>query len=222
MAKILYVEDDPVLGKGLTVHLQASGHDVVWETTIAKAREAEATNPFEVLLLDVNLPDGSGLDFCHELRKRGSKLPVIVLTARSDDDSLVTGFECGANDYMKKPFSNRELVTRIQYHLKEPFMREVQIRNGPVLILLNQRKVLVNGTEIDFNRREFDIFVHLVKNPGTIMSREQLITAIGSENMLDRTIDSHLSHIRGRLKTANASQVTIRSVYGVGYTMDIE
>jgi two-component system OmpR family response regulator len=222
MAKILLLEDDPVLGKGLAVHLETAGYEVVWETSLTRARATETQTRFDLLILDLNLPDGSGFDLCRDVRARGSRLPIMMLTARTDDDSVVDGFEAGANDYIKKPFSNRELLVRIQTQLKEPFLREEQIRCGPVLVLVSQRKVLIDGTEIDFNRREFDIFCHLTKSPGAVVSREQVIQAIdSSDNILDRTIDSHLSHIRNKLKKKNVRSVAIRSVYGVGYTLEL-
>lgn len=223
MARILLLEDDPVLGKGLQVHLETAGYQVEWQTHLAKARDSESQSQFDLLLLDVNLPDGSGFDLCREVRKGGSRLPILMLTARSDEDSVVAGFESGANDYIRKPFSNRELLARIQSHLKEPFARDEQIRCGPVLVLVDQRKVMIDGQDMEFNRREFDIFVHLIKSPGAILSREQLITAIDSaDNILDRTIDSHFSHIRARLKKKGVQKVAIRSVYGVGYTLEMQ
>jgi DNA-binding response OmpR family regulator len=222
MAKILLLEDDPILGKGLQVHLTTAGYDVVWETQLGKARSSESQGDFDLLLLDVNLPDGSGFDLAKDVRASGSRLPILMLTARSDEDSVVAGFESGANDYIRKPFSNRELLARIQSHLKEPFARDEQIRCGPVLVLIDQRKVMIDGQDMEFNRREFDIFVHLARAPGTVLSREQLITRIDSaDNILDRTIDSHFSHIRSKLKKKNVQNVAIRSVYGVGYTLEL-
>src|SRR2546422_335972 len=104
MAQILLLEDDPFLGKGLSVQLKAAGYDVTWQPTVLQAKASVATTQFDLLILDVNLPDGSGLEFCKAERDRGVKNPIIVLTARTDDDSVVSGFECGANDYVKKPF----------------------------------------------------------------------------------------------------------------------
>lgn len=223
MAKILLLEDDPVLGKGLMINLNAAGHEVTWETKIESARIQEAEKAFDLLLLDVNLPDGSGLDFCTSVRQRGSRLPILMLTARTDEDSVVKGFEYGANDYVKKPFSTRELLARIQSHLKEPFARGEQMRLGPITVLLDQRRVLIDNVDLELNRREFDIFCHLVKAPGAVLSREQLLNSLGNgDNILDRTIDSHFSHIRAKLKKKSINRVTIKSVYGVGYTLEIE
>jgi len=222
MAQILLLEDDPFLGKGLVVQLKAAGHEVTWQSTVVQAKASVAATAFDLLILDVNLPDGSGLDFCKNERDRGVKNPIIVLTARTDDDSVVSGFECGANDYVKKPFSNRELLARIQALLKEPFVKDEKIRIGPIMISVAQRKVAVNGTDIPLNRREFDIFVHLAKTPGVVLSRDQLLQGIDSgADIMDRTIDSHFSHIRAKLKKSGIDSVVIRSVYGVGYTLEV-
>lgn len=222
MAKILLVEDDPVLGRGLSMNLQRAGHEVTWEHRLQNARTAEAAIPFDLLILDVNLPDGSGFDLCREMRNKGSRLPILMLTARTDEDSVVTGISSGANDYIRKPFSLRELEARIQLQLKEPFQRDEQLRRGPVLILFSQRKVLINGVDMEFNRREFDIFAQMLRNNGAVMSREQLLMALnGNDNIMDRTIDSHFSHIRAKLKKHQITNVAIRSVYGVGYTLEI-
>jgi DNA-binding response OmpR family regulator len=221
MAKILLLEDDPILGKGLQVHLQSTGHQVTWLTTVGQARQRPEEH-HDLLLLDVNLPDGTGFDYCRELRKDGRQLPILMLTARADEDSVVSGFEAGANDYVRKPFSNRELVARIQSHLKEQTAREDQLRYGPIVVLLNQRRVLISGVDLELNRREYEIFQCLVKMPGGVLTREQLIQGLDTaENILDRTIDSHFSHIRAKLKKKGIDRVYIRSVYGVGYKLEI-
>lgn len=222
MARILLVEDDPVLGRGLHLTLKAAGHDVIWETKLAGARAREASGKLDLIVLDVNLPDGSGLDLCREIRDRGSRLPIVMLTARTDEDSVVAGIESGANDYIRKPFSTKELLARIRSQLMEPARREEQIRQGNVLILMSSRKVKIHDVEIDFNRREFDIFACLARNAGNVLSRDQLIAAIAvGDAIVDRTIDSHLSHIRLKLKKNRIGDVNIRSVYGVGYKLEV-
>jgi two-component system, OmpR family, response regulator len=222
MAKILLLEDDPFLGKGLAIQLKTGGHEVSWQTSLAGARSVEETQAFDLFIFDVNLPDGSGLDLCAEFRAKGSKLPILILTAKTDEDSVVNGFESGANDYVKKPFNNRELLARIQFLLREPFLKEEKIRVGPIMVLVDQRKVVIEGRDLELNRREFEIFRHLAKSPGAVLSREQIITAMDpAENILDRTIDSHFSHIRAKLKKNGVDTVFIRSVYGVGYTLEV-
>ncbi len=220
MSIILLVEDDPVLGRSLSVGLEAEGYQVSWAMDLASARSKNRQSAFDLILLDVNLPDGTGFDFCREIRDEGSRIPIIMLTARSDEDSAVTGLHMGANDYVKKPFGSKELQARIQVALKEPVLREQQIRYGPVLALLGQRKILIDKIEIDFNRREFDIFAYLLARPEAVISREDLISATNNEGeIFDRTIDSHVSHIRNKLKKLEVAGVAIQSVYGVGYRL---
>ena len=223
MAKILLLEDDPILGKALKLSLEVASHKVEWAQTIAEARNRNEQQQLDLLLFDVNLPDGSGADLCQEIRSSGSRIPIIMLTARADEDSVVDGLTAGANDYMKKPFSNRELLVRIQNALKEPLVRESQLRKGPVLLLIEQRKLLIDNQEIKLNRKEFEIFRCLLTNSGAIMSRENVLNFVkGSEDISDRRIDSHLSHIRTKLKNSNISSVSIKAVYGIGYTLDIQ
>lgn len=221
MAKILLVEDDPILGKGLHVNLSLEGYQADWAQDLKSARYSNSMGKYDLILLDVNLPDGSGFTLLEEIRKAKSRVPIIVLTAKSDEDSVVEGLSLGANDYIRKPFSQKELLARIKTALREPILRENQHRLGTILILQEQRKVLIEEKEIDFNRREFDIFSYLVQHPKAVISRESLIQALNqSEDINDRTIDSHLSHIRSKLKKSEVSTVSIKSVYGVGYTLE--
>lgn len=222
VAKILLVEDDPILGKGLMLNLELDGHRVTWEQTLKGARHRNDNFEYDLMLLDLNLPDGSGLTLCHEIRETDSRLPIIILTAKTDEDSVVTGLAYGANDYVKKPFSSKELLARIKTALREPGRREDQLRVGPVLVLLDQRRALVDGHDLELNRREFDIFAHLVRRASAVVSREQIITLLNPEGeMTDRTIDSHVSHIRSKLKKSHSTAVTISSVYGMGYKLEV-
>lgn len=222
MARILLLEDDPILGKGLKVNLELSGHKITWETTLKSAHLRNDSEAFELMILDLNLPDGTGLTFCQQVRSKGSRIPILILSARADEDTVEAGFEAGADDYIKKPFSQRELLARIKSALREPALRDEQIRAGPILILVDQRRVMIEGQEIDLKRREFDIFTYLTRNLGAVVSREKIIEALSSgEDLDDRTVDSHLSHIRARLKKSGVAGVQILSVYGVGYRLEI-
>lgn len=221
MAKILIVEDDPILGKGLNLNLNLEGYQTQWVQDLKSARYANSMAVFDLILLDVNLPDGSGFTLLEEIRNAKSRISIIMLTAKSDEDSVVEGLSLGANDYIKKPFSQKELLARIKTALKEPTLRENQTRLGSILILKEQRRVLIEEKEVDFNRREFDIFTYLVQHPKAVISREKLIESLNQgEELNDRTIDSHLSHIRSKLKKYEITSVVIKSVYGVGYTLE--
>ncbi len=222
MVKILLVEDDPLIGKSLLENLTSEGYNVTWSKTLTNARHQNENDKFDLMLLDLNLPDGLGLNLCQELRAADSRMPIIILTAKTDEESIINGLVYGANDYVKKPFGLGELMARIKVALREPMIREEQIRVGPLLILLRQNRILIDGVELHLNRREFYIFTFLAKNKEMVVSREQIIEKLntGSE-LVDRTIDSHLSHIRKKIKKLGVTSVSITGVYGMGYKMEV-
>jgi two-component system OmpR family response regulator len=222
MAKILLVEDDPSLGQGLVLNLELDHHRVNWEQSLAGGRNRNQNFEYDLIVLDLNLPDGSGLELCREIRESGSHIPVIILTANTDEDSVVNGFSMGATDYVKKPFSTREFLARVKAALREQATREDQFRVGPVLVLENQRRVLVDGKEVDLTPREFDIFSILAKRIESVVSRENIISSLSlADELTDRTMDSHVSHIRQKLRKAEANTLSISSVYGVGYKLEL-
>ena len=221
MSKILFVEDDPVLGRSLSVNLEIEGYGVVWVRDLKSAIKVNATEAFNLVVLDLGLPDGNGLSFCSRLREAHSRVPIIILTAQTDEESVVEGLTQGANDYVRKPFGARELLARIKTVLREPSLRENQVRFGELVVLIDQRKSFYDGKEIELSRREFDILSFFVQHAEAVVSRERLIEAVDSGSEInDRTIDPHVSHVRARLRTAGAQLLQISPVYGVGYRLE--
>jgi DNA-binding response OmpR family regulator len=221
MLNILLVEDDPVLGRGLSVNLELEGYRVLWVKDLKSAIKTNSQEKLDLVILDLGLPDGSGLNFLSEVRNTGSRLPILILTAQTDEDSVVEGLQNGANDYVRKPFGNKELLARIKNTLKEPQSREAQIRFGDVLILFEKRQVVYKETEIELNRREFDILSYFIQHAETVVTREALLQILDKDGeIFDRTIDSHVSHLRTRLRQAGVTSIQISSVYGVGYRME--
>lgn len=219
--KILIVEDDPAIARGLQVNLESEGYQTDWANSLKQAFEKQNSQQVNLVLLDLGLGNESGFDFLKWMRDQGSRLPIIILTAQTDEDSVVQGLQLGANDYVKKPFGNRELMARIKAALREPMMRDEQVRIDPILILLEKRVVLFNQEPIELNRREFDILLFLGRRMDSIVSRETLIQSIDKEGeIFDRTIDSHVSHLRSKLKKAGVIELKISSVYGVGYRLE--
>lgn len=218
---ILLVEDDPVLARGLQLTLQAEGYGIVWADNLKSAFDKNQKEKLGLVILDLGLTDGSGFDFLNEVRNSGSRLPIIILTAQSDEDSLIEGLQQGANDYMKKPFSNRELVARIKAVLREPQVREAQTRYSDLLLLHDQRIVKFKESNIEMNRREFDVLHFLIQRAEMIVTREALMEHIDKDgDIFDRTIDSHVSHLRSRFKAAGVTNIKISSVYGLGYRLE--
>ena len=221
MIKILLVEDDPALGKGLKMNLEYEGYEVEWARDLRTAVRLNDELKFDLTLLDLGLPDGNGISFCDRTRAAGSRLPIIILTAQADEESVVKGLMAGANDYVRKPFGTRELVARIKTVLREPKVREDQIRFENLVLLRDQRKVMWGASEIDLNRREFDLLTVLVENGESVVTRESLLARLDREGeILDRTMDSHLSHIRTKFRKAGVLGIQISSVYGVGYRLE--
>jgi len=221
MIQILLVEDDPGLARGLQINLELEGYKFFRAENIQQARKLNSENSFHLVILDLGLPDGHGFDFLRDLRTSGSRLPVIILTAQADEDSVVEGLQLGANDYMRKPFGNKELLARIKAILREPQRRERQIRYSDLLILIDQRSARFGETNIELNRREFDILLFLVERADNIVTREALLELFDKDGeIFDRTIDSHVSHLRSKLKKADVQAIKISSVYGVGYRLE--
>jgi two-component system OmpR family response regulator len=218
---VLMVEDDPAIARGLQVNLELEGFRVFWAADLRKAHLFNAKEELDLVILDLGLPDGSGFDFLTKLRSEGSRLPIIILTAKTDEDSVVDGLNRGAIDFMRKPFSNKELIARIKAVLRKPPDIEEQLRYGELLILVKQRVVKFKEQSLDLNRREFDIILYLMQRADTVVSRESLLQMIDKDGeIFDRTIDSHVSHIRTRLRQCGVISVKISSVYGVGYRME--
>lgn len=222
MAKIFLLEDDLILGEAIRLQLELENYEVIWARSLAEAQNLPAKDDgVDLCLLDVNLPDGSGFDFCRKLRQTGGEAPVIFLTARTDEESVLQGFDEGANDYMRKPFSNRELVARIRHQLGEKKTADDVIRFSGLTLVKNKQILSDGERQVRLNRREFEILQHLFKKPGDTVTREMLLDQLNTGGeIFDRTIDSHISHIRSKLRKNGVDKVHIISVYGMGYRLE--
>ncbi len=222
MMDLLLVEDDPVLGRGLSINLELSGYKVHWAKSLAEGAETYKNKTLNLIILDLNLPDGNGISFLKSIREANAKLPVIILTAKTDEDAVVEGLQAGANDYVRKPFGQKELLARIQTTLREqPENKNSQIRYGELLLLPEQRKIMAGEVEVDLHRREYDILSYFIQNAETVVSRQSLLNFLDKDGeIFDRTIDSHVSHVRARLRQAQVKGIQISSVYGIGYRLE--
>ena len=212
--RVLLVEDDEPIAESLTRGLSRYGFEVRWVRTGAEALAAE---DFALALVDLGLPDVDGLDVCRELRARGD-VPIIVISARSDEVDRVVGLEIGADDYVTKPFGVREVVARVRAVLRrvQPVQREPEA-HGRVRIDRRGRRVHLDGGEVELTPKEFDLLAFLAEEPGAVFTREQIMEAVWDENWFGptKTLDVHVGVLRRKLGDA-ASLETVR---GVGFRL---
>jgi len=217
--RVLLVEDDEKLGRQIVDNLSEAGFEATWAKT---GTEALGINPepFSLLVLDLMLPGAHGLDVLKHLR-RGSDVPVLVLSARNDTADKVRALELGADDYVTKPFWPEELVARVQARLRRPTLQRAGlIEAGDLAIDLVSRRVHVAGDSIELTKVEFDLLAALARRPGAAIPRSWLV-----ENVLDpdragteRTLDVHVSRLRKKLGPCARCVAT---VWGVGYRLEI-
>jgi DNA-binding response OmpR family regulator len=215
-AQLLLVEDDPSIGALVTAYLEQTGYRVAW----ARSGE-EALSIFESLrprlvILDIGLPGQDGFDVCRELRAR-SPVPVLMLTARDEEVDRVAGLEVGADDYVTKPFSPRELAARVKAVLRraEPAPQRTRLELGDVVLDPDAREVTVAGEPIELTGKEFDLLAYLLENAGIVVSRDQLLDRVWGMSYAGgtRTVDVHVAQLRRKLGRPEA----IRTFRGSGY-----
>lgn len=219
---VLLVEDDPILGKSIKTTLELESFKVEWCKNVQDTLKLIEDHEFQCILLDIGLPDGNGISLCKELRKEFQKTPIIFLTAQTDEDSLLMAFEAGGNDFLRKPFSQRELLARIKAHTRDSSGSKSNTAYRDLKIDLDKREVRFNDKMIELNNTEIQILYCLSMNAEKIVTRDRLMEFLGKGGEIyDRTIDSHISHIRKELKGNEVTKIQIRSVYGVGYKLEI-
>jgi two-component system response regulator RegX3 len=218
---ILLVEDETSITEPLAEALRSEGFDTEVAGTVAQALELARRDP-DLVLLDVMLPDGSGLDVCRELRSR-SRVPIIMLTARGEESDRIVGLELGADDYVVKPFSAREVVARIRAVLRradapEP-TEDGPIEIGGLRLDPSRREALLAGEALELSRKEFDLLHLLMRNAGSVVSRERLIDEVWDPNWFGstKTLDVHVSGIRRKLSDDPSRPRYLHTVRGVGF-----
>ena len=220
--KILIIEDEPDIRKTLEYNISREGYEVICASSLSEGRQELESASFTLLLLDLMLPDGSGLDLCRELKqdKSLSSMPVIILTAKDDEVDKVVGFELGADDYVTKPFSVRELILRVKAVLKRGERKsdnmEVQRQFGELKIDVDSHEVFVNDEQVSLTALEFKLLRQLVDRRGRVQSRDQLLSDVWgySSDVTTRTVDTHIKRLREKLGGMGKYVQTIR---GVGY-----
>lgn len=217
--KILLVEDDSQILKSLSMGLSFSGYEVATAENLSQAWTKFSNHPYDILLLDVNLPDGTGIEFCQRVRATGKEIPVIFLSARTDEETVVKGISSGGDDYIRKPFGIEELKVRMTTLLKKSAPPRNLLQAGPLQLDLERRTATLLGAPLTLGRREFDILAFLAKKAGDVATRDHILSNLDEKpDLYDRTIDSHMSHLRRKLREAGEG-VQIVAVYGVGYRL---
>jgi len=222
--RILVVEDEPAIADTITYALQTEGLEAVWCSTGGEAMRVLKENGISLIVLDVGLPDTNGFDLCKQIRKT-SGVPIIFLTARTDEIDRVVGLEIGGDDYVPKPFSPRELTARVKAVLRRsplaPGGPEATRVDSPFVIDKQRMKVSYFGQPLELSRYEFRLLEVLTRRPGWVFSREKLMDLVWEvpEASMERTVDTHVKTIRAKLHQIRPDIDPIQTHRGVGYSI---
>jgi DNA-binding response OmpR family regulator len=222
MYKILIVEDQADLAKGLEVNLKKEGYSVLKAATGEEGLKLAIQESPQLIILDIMLPGISGLDVCRELRSRSIDTAIIMLTAKSDEVDRVVGLELGADDYITKPFSLRELLARVRVRLRRLPVQKEQLskyRFGNVEVDFDKYIAKVRGKPVDLTQREFEILRYMIRNRGDVISRDRLLDEVWGyqDYPTTRTVDTHILKLRKKIEEDPANPKYIISIYGGGY-----
>ncbi|HEY2900048.1 MAG TPA: response regulator [Polyangia bacterium] len=223
-AHVLVVEDEPKLRAVLVNYLQAAGYECTALGDGAAALAALQARQFDMVLLDWMLPGMDGLALCQTVRRTGPT-PIIMVTARVDEADRLIGLDAGADDYVCKPFSPREVVARVKALLRRTRLGAPSAPAPPVRLRIDDaaHRVLLDGRELRLTHVEFRLISALAHAPGTVWSRDKLLRALYEDSRVvtDRTVDTHVKNVRRKLQEASPGDEIIASVFGVGYRMDL-
>jgi DNA-binding response OmpR family regulator len=214
--RILLAEDDPALQEVMTQSLLALGHRVEGASSLASAKHWWRVQPFDAVLLDLNLPDGSGLTALREARSRGDKTPVIVLTARNRTDERIAGLDAGADDYMGKPFEMAEVEARLRALVRRSAGADDVVTVGRLRLDRRERRMYLGDADWPLPAREFEVLVELLSPVGRVVSKRMLSDKLSDtdEALGDNALESFISRLRKRMVGTGASILTVR---GLGY-----
>jgi len=223
--RILVVEDEPSVADAITYALSTEGYAPTRCGTGAECLDASAATAFDLVILDVGLPDVSGFEVCRRIR-RGSDVPIIFLTARADEIDRVVGLEIGADDYLVKPFSPRELTARVRAVLRRSERRPAAApatlaSSVPFSVDADRSSISYFGTPLPLTRYEYRVLEVLVGRPGRVFSREALMNRAWEEPeaSMERTVDAHIKSIRAKLESVRAGEEPILTHRGLGYAL---
>ncbi len=228
VTRILIVDDDPTVAEVVAGYLERADFEAVRVGDGLEALQHVARESFDLVVLDRMLPGLDGLDVCRVLRAQHPGLPIVMLTARGEEDDRVAGLQVGADDYVTKPFSPRELVLRVQSVLRRSAPPENDVGESPVLrdgdlqVDVGARRVIRAGQEVPLTVREFDLLAFLLSRPGHAFSREQLMKSVWGWDFGDKsTVTVHVRRLREKIEDDPTNPVRLTTVWGVGYRWDV-
>lgn len=223
MRKILIIEDERGIADTIIYSLTTEGFESIWVSTGEAGIKKTGEESIDLIILDIGLPDISGFELIKQIRKKYG-IPVIFLTARSDEIDRIVGFELGADDYVVKPFSPRELTARVKAVLRRRSNEKINPHasgDSPFDIDPNKRQILFYGEKLNLSRYEYEILCLLCKRPGWVFTREKIMEMVWAEpeESFDRTVDAHIKTLRAKLKTINPDCDPIETHRGIGYSL---
>jgi DNA-binding response OmpR family regulator len=226
VADLLVVEDDETIGTALTSGLRAHGHAVSWQRTARSALGALEGRGFDLVLLDLGLPDLDGVELCRRIRCLQPGTVIVMLTARSEEMDVVVGLEAGADDYLTKPFRFGELLARVRAHLRRSAAlppSHAALTVGELVVDGAARRVTLAGTEVVLRTKEFDLLARLTVDAGTAVSRETLMADVWDAHWFGstKTLDVHVAALRRKLATGGTSPPSITTLRGHGYRLEL-
>ncbi len=223
--QILLVDDEPGLRKTLSDRLRAEGYGVTTASTGPAGERMARKGDYDVIILDLMLPSKDGLDICRDLRRDGLSSPVLMLTARDETADKVAGFKSGADDYMTKPFESAELLARVEALLRRARLADSHAEEytfGSVVVRARAGQVLRNGEDVRMAAQEFKLLCFLVRNPGVVFSRDELLDSVWGYQATPetRTVDVHVGWLRQKLEDNPREPRHLITVYGLGYRFE--
>lgn len=222
MPAILFVEDDATIAMGVEYSLKQDGFQVSLAYQLEEARDLLKRHPYDLVLLDLGLPDGSGYELCKEIRAAGDT-PIIILSARDEETSVVLGLDLGADDYLTKPFRLREMISRMNAVIRRRGPVEAADRTltcGAVTVVPQQAKVFKNGNEVFLTALEYRLLLALIANQGRVLTRAQILAQIwdvDEDYVNDNTLTVYIKRLREKLEDDPQNPVLIQTVRGLGY-----
>ncbi len=224
MKRILIVDDDQALSDIMRDMLENYGYEAELAGSVDEAFTLLTDKKYEMVLLDINLPDGTGFDVCTELR-RVSDVPVIFASARTSLDDKVTGFETGADDYLPKPYSMKELLVRVNALMRRTYgmgEKDEKVSFGDVSVNLSSRSVTKNGKQVNLSLKEFDLLAYLCRNKGNAVEKDRLISEVwGAFSEVEAsTLTVHIRWLREKLEDTPSKPEHIKTVFKVGYMLE--